>query len=83
VHDRQSFVGQKHPGKEEFISWLNNTALPALWKCAAAVRPDLKEVFTFGDAGFVLKATPKASYGYMYIGAGAISDPTVSEEVSQ
>ena len=69
VHDRQSFVGQDHPRSEEFMGWLNKTALPALRKWAEGVGLDSRAVFEFGNGLFALKASPNASYGYMYIGA--------------
>ena len=81
--DRQSFVGNEHPRKEEFVKWVSRVALPALRKWAEGVRLDSKEVFVFGNGVFVLKASPNASYGYMYIGAWAISNPTTTKEVSQ
>ena len=80
VHDRQSFIGRDDPRKEEFMDWLNKLALPALRKWAEGVRLDSKEVFTFGNGVFVLKATPNASFGYMYIGAWLIPLP---KEVSE
>jgi len=80
VYDRQSFVGREHPKKDEFLEWLNETALPALRKWAEGVRLDSKEVFTFGNGVFVLKASPNASFGYMYIGAWLIPLP---KEVSE
>jgi hypothetical protein len=69
VHDRQSFVGNEHERKQEFLDWLNKTALPALRKWAEGVSPDSRDVFVYGNGVFVLKASPNASYGYMYIGA--------------
>jgi hypothetical protein len=83
VYDRQSFVGQDHPEKERFMKWLNEEALPFLRKWAVGVSPDSKDVLNIGSGDFVLKASPNASYGYMYIGAWAISNPTTTEEVSQ
>ncbi len=69
VHDRQSFVGQDHPRKEEFMKWLNEVALLALRKWAEPVGSNSRDVFTYGNGVFVLKASPNASYGYLYIGA--------------
>lgn len=67
--DRQSFVGQEDPDKQKFIDWVNGKVLPAVRKWAETIPGDSREVFSFDGEGFVLKASPNGSYGYVYIGA--------------
>ena len=71
LQDRQSFVGQEDPKKQEFVDWINKRALPSCrkWADDKWVMGDSREVFTFEEGEYVLKASPNASYGYMYIGA--------------
>jgi len=80
VYDRQSFEGNEHPLKDEFMKWLNEGALPHLRAWARGVRPDSKDVLNIGNDKFTLMASPNGSYGYMYIGAWL--KPT-QKEVSQ
>jgi hypothetical protein len=68
LRDRQSFVGQDHPRKEEFMLWLNKTGLPAMRKWSEGVSTNSRDTFVYGNGVFVLKASPNASYGYLYIG---------------
>jgi hypothetical protein len=69
VHDRQTAVGHDHPKMFEFVDWVNSKALPACRKWAEVIDGGSREVFTFEEGEYVLKASPNASYGYMYIGA--------------
>ena len=71
LYDRQSFEGHEHPEKDAFVQWVDKTALPALrkWADEKWVMGDSREVFSFEEGSYVLKASPNASYGYLYIGA--------------
>lgn len=69
VHDRQTFVGEDHPRKEVFLEWLNKVGLPAVRRWAADVSGDSQLKFAYMNQEFVIKASPNASYGYLYIGA--------------
>ena len=66
--DRQSFVDQGHPEKKQFVDWINKKGLPACRKWAGDIDQSSREVFTFEEGEYVLKASPNASYGYLYIG---------------
>ncbi len=65
----------EQPDKDKFFKWLNKEALPKLRKWVETVDPTGAEVFEYARSGYVLRASPNASYGYLYIGAW----PAVSE----
>ena len=68
--DRQSvlFYEDFLPEKDQFIDWIMEKALPACRKWARDIDQSSREVFTFEEGEYVLKASPNASYGYLYIG---------------
>jgi len=69
--DRQSHgeLNDQQPDKEVFFNWINKVALPAVTSWARNQNPASREVFVASNNEFVLKATPNASFGYLYLGA--------------
>ena len=72
LHDRQSCLGEK-PDRDELVAWLNATGMPWL-KTNCKLYSDSRDCVEHRDGKFIIKATPNASYGYLYIGAGIVSD---------
>lgn len=71
LHDRQSCIGDE-PARKELVSWLNTVGMPWLKKtCRIPTSSHSMTEFTQGK--FRLHASPNASYGYLYIGAGIVS----------
>lgn len=68
--DRQGAAG-RNGDLEELSKWLNAVALKRLAKeCSDRyITRDCEEWVEFTDGRFTLKASPRASYGYLYIGA--------------
>lgn len=82
LRDRQQMIGEPD-AREALGSWLNLKALPLLRSLASerslpATHEDSLVVIS-GD-GFCLHASPRASYGYLYIGAW--DDPTAEHGLS-
>jgi len=69
-HDRQSFLGEETL-QTLLRKWINSKALPALRKHIQEKNwvPSTEETFTFEDWPYALKASPRGSHGYIYIGA--------------
>jgi hypothetical protein len=68
--DRQTVARvAEQPDKDKFFKWLNKEALPKLRKWVETVDQAGTEVFEYTGNGYVLRATPNASYSYLYIGA--------------
>jgi hypothetical protein len=67
-YDRQDRIGGYDRG---FGAWLNKTALPALrkWCVKSYVTTDSADVFTLTDGSYTLTASPRASFGYLYLTA--------------
>jgi hypothetical protein len=70
LRDRQQFLGNEEQ-REALCNWINNKALPAM---KTHIRENFwdqetDEIFTLNDWPFVLEASPKCSYGYLYISA--------------
>jgi|694.fasta_scaffold03312_49 hypothetical protein len=67
LNDRQQYEGD-NPHLQE---WLNQRALP--WLCSEAEKQclgiDSDEMLILSEFKFELRASPKRSFGYMYIGA--------------
>ena len=74
--DRQSFEcpADKEQAKP-FLKWLDKVALPWLRKIVKKERPAVssERVFELVEGAFVLRASCRASYGYMYIGAAQLA----------
>ena len=70
VHDRQGVQGD---GKElkSLVTWVNSKGLKGLKKLLKTdyLGSDERREVAFREGGYVLKADPKASYGYLYLGA--------------
>lgn len=70
LHDRQQFLGSE-AAKSVLCKWINSKALPELkkyirekgWTTAT------EEVFSFEKGAFAMDASPRASYGYIYLTA--------------
>lgn len=69
--DRQGMTGGTKAEREELQKWLNSKGLKALKKeCEArALGGSDDETVWVRDGKFSLCANPRASYGYLYIGA--------------
>jgi hypothetical protein len=74
LHDRQSMIGtEPDKERERFGRWLNSKAIPAIKRACVRdyITSDCETVVTFSDpeAGYSIKASPRASYGYLYLTA--------------
>jgi hypothetical protein len=72
LHDRQSCIGDES-AKGALVSWLNTIGLPWL-RANCKLCPDSRDYVQYKDNRFIIRATPNASYGYLYIGAGIVSN---------
>ena len=78
VHDRKNSRnlfdsgGMMMEHVKPFSFWLDKVALPALREWAKNIPTNSREVFEFKTFRFIMRATPNASYGYMYVGAGIL-----------
>lgn len=65
LHQRAEFI--------HFRTWFENTAMPALFKWVQGQEPSSSQVFELVHqemaVRYVLRASPNASYGYVYIAA--------------
>jgi hypothetical protein len=68
LHDRQSWEGEEKE-KKALEKWLNKTGLPKIRKLASSLDTRDHEEVRFEDDKHVIVANPRASYGYLYIGA--------------
>jgi cytoskeleton bundling-enhancing protein CbeA-like protein len=66
--DRQGVAGQQEDIKP-LVSWLNSKGLPAMRKAVKALGADEHKEVKVRSGGFTLVANPRASYGYLYMGA--------------
>jgi hypothetical protein len=75
VWDRQSWQGGSNTDRNRLKSWVNKHGLPALRReCAKQyITGDCAEVVTIERDGYVITASPRESYGYLYIGAWKVS----------
>jgi len=55
--------------RKALSAWINGKGLPALRKWSKNIAQGSCEEFLFEDDRFAIRATPNASYGYMYIRA--------------
>ena len=69
--DRQDMVGGTKEEREAFVAILNEKALPLLREAVHKARFDraTDEAVTVEIDGLVIVANPRASHGYLYIGA--------------
>ena len=68
--DRQSWAGDEEP-RQALCHWIDTTGLRLLRKQvkATGLTQDSREVLIIESPRYRLKATPNASYGYLYIAA--------------
>jgi cytoskeleton bundling-enhancing protein CbeA-like protein len=68
--DRQSIDGLVEERKE-LSGWINSKGLPGLKKLLKKTYLDGSEnhEVEFKEDGYTIKANPRASYGYLYLGA--------------
>jgi hypothetical protein len=71
VWDRQGMNGGSPDDQATLLAWLNGTGLAALReRCTVArLAPSSRDEIHVKIDGFALLASPRASYGYLYIGA--------------
>jgi cytoskeleton bundling-enhancing protein CbeA-like protein len=69
--DRQSMVGGTDKEREQLKNWLNKKGLKKLKKeCEKRyLSTSADETVQVRDGNFMIMANPRASYGYLYIGA--------------
>jgi hypothetical protein len=74
VHDRQDFPGMDTPAGLKLKAWLNGGALGrakatarALAEAGVMTQVDMQTRILFGDAVGCIKASPKGSWGYLYV----------------
>lgn len=77
LRDRQQMACGSLEEREGLASWLDRKALPEL--SARAARHDLPEpssaeTVVIQSEGFCLHASPRASFGYLYLGAWRLAD---------
>ena len=74
LHDRKSMEGDPL-SLELLCAWLDKVGLLRLIKeCNERfIMPDSEDVVEFTDGLYSLRATPRASHGYLYIGAWVVS----------
>ena len=68
--DRQSMDGLQ-ADREALSKWINKTGLPGLKKLLKKeylASDEMREV-EFREGGYVIKANPRSSHGYLYLGA--------------
>lgn len=66
LHDRLDSEGIKE-NKEALIAWANEGAWKAMTDWADTVSGSSSEVFSSMEGNYELRASPKASYGHLYI----------------
>jgi hypothetical protein len=71
LYDRQSYSGpdKGEEGAKALFNWIDYVGLPKVREWAKGVLPSDNLEFKFSSSSFNIIASPRASYGYMYIGA--------------
>lgn len=76
LYDRQGTAGTGTDDERKALAaWINNKGLPALkrWCERHYITPDCEEKFELLDgSSYALVASPRASYGYLYIAAWVV-----------
>jgi hypothetical protein len=72
--DRQSCTGGTDESRAQLVQWLIAHGIPALRKLLAREKlpSNSQETVEIRDHGFVLRASPRRSYGHLYVGAWPI-----------
>lgn len=70
--DRQGAAGSQED-LEALNTWINKVGLPKLRELCSEqyITPDSADVVSFSQGRYEINGSPKASYGYLYIGAWA------------
>lgn len=71
VPDRQQATAAEGLQTQPIVDWVNNTGLPRLKESAefARLSPSSHETLEVRDKQFTLIASPRGSYGYLYLAA--------------
>jgi len=71
LFDRQGVSGEDEKERKRLIDWVNKEGLPGLKKILKKdfLGQDERRIVEFKGGGYVLKASPQGSYGYLYVGA--------------
>jgi hypothetical protein len=74
--DRQGGIGDS-AARAPLMAWINKVGLPALrLACAAAyLTPDSEARLTISRDGYTITASPRSSYGYLYVTAYPEASP--------
>jgi len=70
LHDRQYMYGKNQSQEaKELCDWLNNEGIKGLQSVCKQVylKSDESRIVEYNSKGFIIQATPNASYGYLYI----------------
>lgn len=72
VWDRQGGAG-RNEDLQALLAWVDDVGLPAVKKLCDEqfITPESDAVVSFCDENFEINASPRSSYGYLYIGAWA------------
>lgn len=64
--DRQSWIGED---RKPLMGWLNSKGIEGIRKVCddEYLTPDSADTVTFREGGWLIKASPRASYGYLYM----------------
>jgi hypothetical protein len=75
LHDRQDCSDGTDEERAALVAWLDTHGLPALRAAVARERPSAagREIIEIRQDGFVLRASPRRSYGYLYVGAWRVA----------
>jgi hypothetical protein len=85
--DRQQIEGGTPEEREAFSYWIDKKAMPALRKLVKAecrtrdgLAPDSDREIAVELEGYRIVASPRRSYGYLYIGIHPIADAPSTEQ---
>lgn len=70
LHDRQCMHGEnQNQEAKDLCNWLNAEGIKGLQSVCKQVylKSDESRIVEYSSKGFIIQATPNASYGYLYI----------------
>ena len=69
--DRQAMVGGSDDERKALAAWVNKVGMDALRKTCALkyITAECDKTVEIHGGGYTIKASPRASYGYLYIAA--------------
>lgn len=69
--DRQSWQGGTNAERDKLKGWINRRGLAALRRACIKqyLTGDSADTITIEQDGYIMTASPRESYGYLYIGA--------------